>query len=484
MEPVGVDGFAGPHHAHPPPWLAGDRMVACHILITCQRMAKQDRVGLIRVEFTIGLIGNLRALKDLSAIKRQGAGKRIDFRGKRGAHTGKRLGVGFLACQLGYSSQWIGVIAPIAMQTRPEPKSYILGIHAYVPGKSSGSDGKPLVKLSANENPLGSSIAALEQLEAPRGFQAGAAPYPDPDSKDLREALAHLHGLDPARIVCGTGSDELLNLAAQGFAGTGDEVVFSRHSFAVYDIAARRCGATPVEVDDSEFTADVDALLAAVTEHTRVVFLANPNNPTGTWLPPAEVERLHAGLPASVLLVVDEAYGEYLAPDFQNVGFELAAAHDNVLVTRTFSKIYGLAAERIGWATGAAHLIDALNRIRGPFNVTTSGQRAALAAVGDQDFVRTSREHNAIERDKFVDAISALGNHGLSCVPSEANFVLVRFEGDVSAKSALDALAGDGYAVRHLPSQGLPDALRITIGRSEDMEQVTACLRKLCGEAA
>lgn len=369
------------------------------------------------------------------------------------------------------------------MQTRPEPKPYILGIHAYVPGKSAGADGKPLVKLSANENPLGSSIAAMEQLEAPRGFSTGAAPYPDPDAKELRSALGRLHGLDPARIVCGTGSDEILNLAVQAFAGAGDEVVFSRHSFAVYDIAARRCGATPVEVADKDFTADVDALLAAVTPATRVVFLANPNNPTGTWLPPSEVERLHAGLPAHVLLVIDEAYGEYLAPEHQLIGFDLADEHDNVLVTRTFSKIYGLAAERIGWATGAAHVIDALNRIRGPFNVTTSGQKAALAAIGDQGFVRTSREHNTCERAQFVKAIEGLGNHGLIAVPSEANFVLVRFTGEVSAEAALKALAQKGYAVRHLPSQGLPDALRITIGKSDDMQRVTACLRQLCGEA-
>ena len=367
------------------------------------------------------------------------------------------------------------------MISRPEPKAYILGIHAYVPGKSAGQDGKPLVKLSANENPLGSSPAALAALEAERN-EVGAAPYPDPNSWELRGAIGKLHGLDSDRLVCGTGSDELLNLAVQAFAGAGDEVVFSRHSFAVYDIAARRCGATPVEVDDADFVANVDALLAAITEHTRVVFLANPNNPTGTWLAPSEVERLHAGLPGEVLLVLDEAYGEYLAPDNQRVGFGLAQAHENVLVTRTFSKIYGLAAERIGWATGAPHLIDALNRIRGPFNVTTSGQKAALAAVQDQDFVQASREHNMTERTKFIEAMSALGNHGLSCVPSEANFVLVRFEGTVHAKIALTALADAGYAVRHLPSQGLPDALRITIGKSEDMANVIDCLRSLCGE--
>ncbi|WP_299196471.1 histidinol-phosphate transaminase [uncultured Erythrobacter sp.] len=363
----------------------------------------------------------------------------------------------------------------------PAPKPYILGIHAYVPGKATASDGRALVKLSANENPLGTSAAALAALEAARGEAAG---YPDPDANALRAALAEHHALDAERIVCGTGSDELLNLAAQGFAGAGDEVLFSRHSFAVYDIAARRCGASVVEVPDTDFTADVDAMLAAVTERTRVVFLANPNNPTGTWLAPAEVERLHAGLPSDVLLVVDEAYAEYCAPEVQRVGFDLAAAHDNVLVTRTFSKIHGLAAERVGWATGAPALIDVLNRIRGPFNVTVSGQKAALAALGDTDFVEHSRSHNSATRARFAEAMAALGNHGISTVPSEANFVLVRFEGEVKAEAALDALAEAGYAVRHLPGQGLGDALRITIGTSEDMAKVTATLRTLCGEAA
>lgn len=363
---------------------------------------------------------------------------------------------------------------------KPQPKPYILGIHAYVPGKSSSSDGRPLVKLSANENPLGTSAAALAALEEARGQAAG---YPDPDAKALREALAKHHGLDADRIVCGTGSDELLNLAAQGFAGAGDEVLFSARSFAVYDIAARRCGATPVEVADKDFAADIDAMLAAVTDRTRVVFLANPNNPTGTWLPPEEVVRLHKGLPDDVLLVIDEAYVEYCDPAFQRIGFDLAAGNDNVLVTRTFSKIHGLAAERVGWATGAPEIIDVLNRIRGPFNVTVSGQKAALAALGDEQFVIDSRTHNAAERARFVEAIGALGNHGLSAVPSEANFILVRFEGDLKAEAALAAIAEAGYAVRHLPSQGLGDALRITIGKSADMDRITATLRELCGEA-
>lgn len=367
------------------------------------------------------------------------------------------------------------------MTSKPEPKPWILGIHAYKPGKSTASDGRALVKLSANENPLGTSNAALAAIAEAR---EEAATYPDPGANALRADIAALHGLDADRIVCGTGSDELLNLAAQGFAGPGDEVLFSRHSFAVYDIAARRCGATPVEADHTDFTADVDALLGAVTERTRVVFLANPNNPTGTWIAPSEVQRLHAGLRNDILLVIDEAYAEYCDPAVQRVGFDLAAAHENVLVTRTFSKIYGLAAERIGWATGAPGLIDVLNRIRGPFNVTVSGQKAACAALGDQAFVDASRDHNAKERARLADVIGSLGNHGLSAVPSEANFLLVEFKGDVSAESALTALAEAGYAVRHISEPGLKHALRITIGKSEDMDRVIATLRELCGETA
>lgn len=355
-----------------------------------------------------------------------------------------------------------------------------MGIHAYVPGKATGADGRTLVKLSANENPLGSSEAAL----AARKSLSRAADYPDPDSRQLRAAIGALHGIDPARIVCGTGSDELLNLAAQGFAGPGDEVLFSRFSFAVYDIAARRCGATPVEAPDRDYANDVDALLAAVTERTRVVFLANPNNPTGTYLPRSEVERLHAGLPSDVLFVLDQAYAEYLTSSEEDGGIELAARHDNVLVTRTFSKIYGLAGERIGWAAGAPQLVDVLNRIRGPFNVTTSGQAAALAALGDQDFVARSRDYNAAELARFTAAIEALGNQGLRAIPSKANFLLVLFEGEVTAAQALDAIGEAGYAVRHLPGQGLPHALRITIGTNEDMDAIAEALRKLVEQGA
>ena len=363
---------------------------------------------------------------------------------------------------------------------RPSAKPWIAAIHAYVPGKSKSASGKPLVKLSANENPLGSSPAALAALAEAHV----TADYPDPDAKALRESIAAVHGLDPALIVCGTGSGELLHCAVQALAGPGDEVVMSRYSFSLYPLLAQKVGATPVFAEPDGYGASVDNLLAAVTEQTKVVLLDNPNNPVGTFLPPAEVARLHAGLPADVLLVIDEAYGEYVDPDFQSAAFQLAKAHENVLVSRTFSKAYGLASERVGWVTGPAHLIDLINRLRGAFNVSVSGQKAALAALGDQEFVKRSRNHNTTERQRLADAIAMLGNHGISASPSEANFLLVHFEGTVTAAAALDALADAGYAVRHLPSQGLPDALRITIGTTEATSDVIATLRRLCGEAA
>ncbi|ABC64375.1 histidinol-phosphate transaminase [Erythrobacter litoralis] len=363
--------------------------------------------------------------------------------------------------------------------TRPQIKTWIEGIHAYVPGKATGAQGQALIKLSANENPLGCSPKALEALDAP----GNPATYPDPDAKALRAKLAEVHGLDAGRIVCGTGSDELLNLAAQAFAGPGDEVLFSTYSFSVYDIAARRCGATPVEAPDADYAADVDALLAAVTDKTRVVFVANPNNPTGSFLPRDEIARLHAGLPQDVLFVLDQAYAEYLTPEEDDGGFALAAAHENVLVTRTFSKAYGLAGERIGWATGAPHFIDALNRVRGPFNVTNSGQAAALAGVDDQNFIDRTRDHNTRELTRFTDAMAALGNHGIRPLPSKANFALVLFEGTLAAETALSALADAGYAVRHLPGQGLPHGLRITIGTAEDMDRIARTIAE-AAEAA
>ena len=365
------------------------------------------------------------------------------------------------------------------MANAPTPKPWISAIHAYVPGKSAGADGRPLIKLSANENPLGTSPQAL----AARQHTADPARYPDPDSKALRARLGQLHGIDPARIVMGTGSDELLNLAAQAYAGVGDEVVYVRYGFSVYDIAARRC-ATPIVAPDADYGTDVDALLALVTPRTRVVFIANPNNPTGSFLPRGDVARLHAALPADVLLVLDQAYGEYVAPQDDDGALALAEAHDNVLVTRTFSKIYGLAGERIGWGTGAAPLVDTLNRIRGPFNISNTGQAMALAALDDQAFVEASRLHNAAERARFVAALEALGNHGLRPLPSQANFVLIEFSGHLTAEAAYNGLMERGTITRWLPGQGLPQCLRITIGTGEQMADIARALTEMAADMA
>ncbi len=365
------------------------------------------------------------------------------------------------------------------MSQHPQPKPWIAAIHAYVPGKSTGDDGRPLIKLSANENPLGTSpkaLAARETAQIP-------SLYPDPDSTALRAALGKVHGIDPARIMCGTGSGELLAIAASAYAGPGDEIVYVRYGFSLYDIVIRRCGATPVVAPDADFGTDVDGLLGAVTDRTRVVFLANPNNPTGTFLNTAELRRLHAGLAPDVLLVIDQAYGEYVSPADDDGGLDLAARHGNVLVTRTFSKAYGLAGERVGWATGAPGLIDVLNRIRGPFNTSNSAQATCLAAVEDQTFVERSRKHNAVERTRFIEAVAPLGNRGVRALPSEANFVLLLFEGALSGEAAYKGLAEAGYIVRWLPGQGLPQALRITIGTAEQMDAIAVILRNLA-EAA
>ena len=325
---------------------------------------------------------------------------------------------------------------------KPAPKDWILGISPYVPGKSATDDGRPLIKLSANENPLGTGDAARAALVA---ATADLATYPDPGASALREAIGAAHGLDPERIIYGTGSDELLHIAASAYAGPGDEILYVRYGFAVYDIAARRVGATPVIAPDADYATDVDALLAAVTEKTKVVFLANPNNPTGTMTSREDIARLHAGLRPDILFVLDQAYAEYLDAGEDDGGLELARTAPNVFVTRTFSKIHGLAAERIGWGYASAEVIDILHRIRAPFNVTTAGQAAAIAAIGDTAWIDASRAHNARWRDWLAGEIAALSNHGLRAVPSKTNFLLILFDGRLTAEAAMRGLWEEGY---------------------------------------
>jgi histidinol-phosphate aminotransferase len=359
---------------------------------------------------------------------------------------------------------------------RPQPG--ILDIALYEGGKASVTGVTNIVKLSSNENPFGPSDKAKDAfLRSVHQLHR----YPSTDHAALRDAIGETHGLDPARIICGVGSDEIIHFLCQAYAGPKDEVVYTEHGFLMYRISAMAAGATPVEVPERERTTDVDAILRACNRRTKLVFIANPNNPTGTMISAAEVERLANGLPPQAILVLDGAYAEYV--EGFDAGAALIDARDNVVMTRTLSKIYGLGGLRIGWGYGPKHIIDVLNRIRGPFNLSNSAQATALAAVGDTGFVEQSRLHNTAERARFVAAIEAMGNHGLRAVPSEANFVLVLFEGALSAEAAYHGLAERGTIVRWLPGQGLPQALRITIGHAHDMDAILAGLAEMA-EAA
>ncbi|HEX7849683.1 MAG TPA: histidinol-phosphate transaminase [Sphingomonas sp.] len=358
----------------------------------------------------------------------------------------------------------------------PEPKPWIMAIAPYVPGRSTTDDGRKVAKLSSNENPLGTSPKAREAfLSAASRLER----YPDASGTELRDVLAEKYGLDPARIIYGNGSDEVLHLAAGAFAGPGDEVIFVHYGFAVYEIAARRVGAVPVIAPDSDYATDVDTILACVTERTKIVYIANPNNPTGTYATKEEVARLHAGLRPDILLVLDHAYAEYIEGDAEDGGMALAETAPNVLVTRTFSKMYGLAAERIGWGYASPAIIEAMHRIRLPFSITIAGTAAAIAALGDTEFVEHTRAHNAEWRAWFSAEIAKLGNAGLRAVPSQANFVLVLFEGKLTAEAAYKGLMDAGYIVRWLPGQGLPHGLRITVGTEAETRGVATALRDL-----
>ncbi|GAB4383868.1 histidinol-phosphate transaminase [Albidovulum sp.] len=337
---------------------------------------------------------------------------------------------------------------------RPQPG--ILEIALYEGGASHVAGISDAIKLSSNENPFGPSPQAKAAfLRAVHNLHR----YPSTDHAALREAIGEVHGLDPARIICGAGSDEVLLLLCQAYAGPGDEVIHTEHGFLMYPIAARSVGATPVRVAERERRVDPEAILAAVTERTRIVFVANPNNPTGTMIGPAEVERLADALPQGVLLVLDGAYAEYV--EGFDGGAALATGRGNVVMTRTFSKIYGLGGLRIGWGYGPRAVIDVLNRIRNPFNLSHAQLDAAEAAVRDQDHVAECRAENARLRAWLAEA---LARHGVPCDPSMANFVLARFA-DQQEAAACDAfLQSQGLIVRRVAGYGLPHCLRITVG--------------------
>jgi histidinol-phosphate aminotransferase len=355
----------------------------------------------------------------------------------------------------------------------------VLDIEAYVPGKSSAPGAARVFKLSSNETPLGPSPKALA---AYRSAADNLAAYPDGSSTVLRAAIGRVFGLDPARIVCGAGSDELLNLLAHAYVGPGDEGIFTEHGFAVYRIAILGCGGVPVVVPETNLTTDVDAILAAVTERTRIVFIANPNNPTGTYLPFEEIKRLAASLPPRVLLVLDAAYAEYVRRNDYAAGIELAATSENVVMTRTFSKIHGLASLRIGWLYGPAHVAEALNRIRGPFNLSGPALAAGAASIEDLAFVEAAAAFNEEWRAWLTTEIEKLG---LTVTPSAANFVLVHFprEEGRDAKAADAFLMARGLILRRLESYNLPHCLRLSIGSEEANRAVVAALADFVGGA-
>jgi histidinol-phosphate aminotransferase len=362
--------------------------------------------------------------------------------------------------------------------TRPQPRPGVLEIEAYVPGKSSAPGVAKVFKLSSNETPLGPSPKAIAAYE-----QAGRhlEDYPDGAASDLREAIGRVFGLDPARIVCGAGSDDLLNLIARAYLADGDEAIHTTHGFLVYPIATLGTGAKPVVAAEKDFTADVGTILAAVTPRTKVVFLANPNNPTGTYLPFDEVKRLHRALPPHVLFVLDAAYAEYVSRNDYEAGLELVATSDNVVMTRTFSKIHGLAALRLGWMVGPAHIVDAINRIRGPFNVNAPAIRAGIAAIEDAAHQQKAREHNATWLAWLTGEIGRLG---LPVTRSVANFILIHFPQD-KGRTASDAnafLMKRGLVVRQVSAYKLPNALRMSVGSEEANRLFVKTLAEFVGQ--
>jgi histidinol-phosphate aminotransferase len=362
----------------------------------------------------------------------------------------------------------------------PQPRPGVLAIAPYVPGKSSAPGVAKMFKLSSNETPLGPSADAIA---AYRTAGEHLEDYPDGSASALRDAIGAAFGLDPDRIVCGAGSDDLLNLLARAFLRDGDEAIYTTHGFLVYPIATMGTGAKAVAAPEKDFTANVDAILSAVTPNTKMIFLANPNNPTGTYLPFDEVKRLHKGLPGNVLLVLDAAYAEYVQRSDYESGIELVATTGNVVMTRTFSKIYGLAALRLGWMYGPAHVVDAVNRIRGPFNINGPAIAAGIAAIRDTAHVDRARAHNARWLSWLTEEIGKLG---FPVTPSAANFVLIHFP-ETKGRTAKDAdtfLTKRGLILRQVGAYKLPNALRMSVGTEEANRLVVQALKEFVGKPA
>ena len=356
------------------------------------------------------------------------------------------------------------------MPTTPQPRPTILSIEPYVGGESKLPGVNRIVKLSSNEGAFGVPPGA-------RAAMAEAAAemhrYPDGGATALREAIGRRFALDPSRIVCGNGSDELIAHLILAYGGEGTELVMSAHGFVMYEITGRYAGCRVIKVPERDLQPDVDALLAAVGPRTRLLFLANPNNPTGAMLPAAEVARLRAGLPAEVLLVLDAAYAEYVTRPDYDPGTALVDAGTNTVMTRTFSKIFGMGGARLGWAYAPAPIADILNRVRGPFNVNAPAMAAGIAALAEPGWMEKSVAHNTEWRGKLTDALRALG---ITVHPSEGNFILADFGTPARAAAADAALRARGLIVRAMAAYSLPHCLRVTIGTAEECGMVEEAL--------
>ncbi len=355
------------------------------------------------------------------------------------------------------------------------PQPGIMDIALYVGGQSRLEGHASPLKLSSNENPYGTSTRALAALER---SAATLHRYPSTDHAELRDAIAEIHGLDADRIICGVGSDEVLQFLAQCYAGPGDEVIHTEHGFAMYPILARAAGATPIEVAERERVVDVDAILAACTDATRIIYLTNPGNPTGTMIPIAEVARLAEAIPDQVILVLDGAYVEF-TEDYDG-GAKLVESRENVVMTRTFSKIHGLGGLRIGWGYGPRAIIDVLNRVRQPFNLSNTQLTVAEAALRDEGFTEHCRAENARLRDWLRDKLLSLG---IACDESHANYVLARFADEVEAGACDAALRADGILVRRVGGYGFPEGLRITVGDEAGCARVIDAITRFTGTA-
>ncbi|MAZ76477.1 MAG: histidinol-phosphate transaminase [Micavibrio sp.] len=343
-------------------------------------------------------------------------------------------------------------------------KKTILDIRPYVPGESKSDSTERLVKLSSNEGAFGPSPKAVKAMqEAATNMHR----YPDGDANILRDAIAKKNNIDKKNIICGAGSDEIIMFLCQAFAGEGDEVLHSEHGFLMYSIYAKAAGATPVSAPEKDLIADPQALLDKVTDKTRLIFLANPNNPTGTYWTRQTVVDFHTRLPKNVILVLDSAYAEFVDDPDYTAGHDLVKQHNNIVVTRTFSKLYGLGGVRLGWGHASDEIIDILNRIRGPFNANRCAQAAGVAALNDDEFVQQSIEHNK----KMLDWVSAeLISLGLDVVPSQGNFVIVDFGDEERAEGCRLYLKEQNIFVRQIGGYGLPTYLRISIGLEDEMK--------------